>query len=65
MAKTLTLTIAFPGFYVEGNESDEDIEQSMALASDDVVVVFNGTEGDSPGTVLRPLEGRIKNFTVR
>lgn len=62
---TLRLTIDFPGFYVEGNESDEDIEESMHLASEDVIVVFSGFEGDAPGTVLRSLEGHIAKFEVR
>lgn len=61
----LRLTIEFPGFYVEGNESDEDIEILMQLQSDNVVVVFDGYEGDSPGTVLRSLDGQIKKFEVR
>ena len=65
MSGVLRLTIDFPGFYVEGDESDEDIEILMQLQSDNVVVVFDGYEGDSPGTVLRHLEGQIKKFEVR
>lgn len=61
----LVLTIDFPGFWVEGSETDEEIEESMHLASDDVIVVFSGYEGDSPGTVLRTLEGHIRKFEVR
>jgi hypothetical protein len=64
VTKRLVLTIDFPGFYVEGDESDEDVEESMHLASEDVIVVFSGHEGDSPGSVLRSLEGRIRKFEV-
>lgn len=63
--RRLVLEIALPGFWVEGNESEEDIEQAMALDSEDVIVVFKGFEGDSPGSVLRSLEGRIKGYAVK
>ena len=70
-AKTLRLVIEFSGFYVEDidPESDEftveeQAEDAMQLASEEVVVVFQGFEGDSPGTVLRSLEGRITKFGV-
>lgn len=73
--KVLRLVIEFPGFYVEDIDCDgdefrfdsieEQVEDSMHLASDDVIVVFQGHEGDSPGTVLRSLEGHVKEFGVR
>jgi hypothetical protein len=73
--KVLRLTIEFPDFYIEDIDQDGDefeydslemqVEESMHLESNDVIVVFQGYEGDSPGTVLRSLEGRIREFQVR
>ena len=60
--RKLLLEIEFPGFYVEGDESDEDIEEAMTLQSDYVVVVFSAFEGEH--RVLQHLEGRIRRFTL-
>ena len=60
----LTLEIEFPGFFVSAGDTDEDAEIGMHLASEEVVVVFMGHEGDQPGTMLRSLEGHIRSYRV-
>jgi hypothetical protein len=62
--RRLRLEIEFPGFYADDCETPEDAEEAMQLASDDVIVVFSGHEGDQPGTVLRSLGGRIRVWRV-
>ena len=63
--RTLLLEIELPGFYVGDEDSEEDIEESMHLANERVVVVFAGHEGDSPGVWLRTLEGSIRRYSIR
>ena len=60
--KRLVLEIEFPGFYVGDEDSDEDAEIGMHLASNQVVVAFIGHDGDQPGAVLRHLEGHIRSY---
>ena len=62
--KLLRLDIEFPGFYADDCETPEDAEVAMCLTSDDVIVVFQGSEGDAPGVVLRSLVGRIRTWRI-
>ena len=63
--RTLLLEIELPGFYISDEDSAEDVEVSMHLANEQVVVVFVGHEGDSPGVWLRTLEGNIRGYRIR
>lgn len=63
--RKLILEIELPGFYITDSDGPEDVEESMALINENVVVVFAGHEGDSPGVWLRTLEGTITEFRIR
>lgn len=63
-APRLRLTIDIPGFYVDENDTAEDIEAAMQLRTEQVAVVFSHTEGDSPETFVKPMEGYIVKYEV-